>query len=106
VFSTIGTTPEPNDNVADAYHLNVPDIAEARDAIYRLYGAAADELWKTLLSRARVSGNETDRGAFDRLLAVMFDADPVTALCARSLKIRADTHTHLTAVHALIRAAE
>lgn len=107
MFSTAHTTPPGrSDTDGDPYHLNRPDIAEARDAVHRLYGSDAPQLWATLLSRAGLTGRETDPGSLDRLLTVMVDADPVTALCARSLKIRTDTHTHLSTVHALIRAAE
>ena len=92
-------------DTTDVYHLARPDIAEARDAVHRLYGSTAPALWKDLLAKARLSGSETDPASFDRLLTVMAEADPVTALCARSLKIRNDTHTHLSTVHALIRGA-
>lgn len=107
MFSTTHTTPPgPSEATGDPYHLDRPDIAEAREAVHRLYGSDAPQLWSTLLSRAGLTGRETDPGSLDRLLTVMTDTDPVTALCARSLKIRADTHTHLSTVHALIRAAE
>jgi hypothetical protein len=88
------------------YDLSRPDLAEARDAVQRLYRGAADELWADLLQRSRLRGDETDEASFDRLIATMLVADPVIALCGRSLAIRASTFTRLSTAHDLIRSAE
>lgn len=89
-----------------AYRLQRPDLAEARTALRQLYGHRTDELWRTLLVRAGLSGHETDDASLTRLLTAMTDTDPVMALCARSLTIRVNAHAHLTAAHSLIRDAE
>ncbi|MFI5497187.1 hypothetical protein [Actinoplanes sp. NPDC051859] len=96
------SSPDP----AQAYRLQRPDIAEARTALRQLYGHRTDDLWRTLLTRAGLSGYETDEASLTRLLTAMTDTDPVMALCARSLTIRMNAHTHLTAAHTLIRDAE
>jgi hypothetical protein len=53
-----------------------------------IYAEGADEVWTRMLRRAGLSGRETDPEALDRLIEVMKAADPITALCARSLAIR------------------
>ncbi|MFI5908551.1 hypothetical protein [Dactylosporangium sp. NPDC051541] len=88
------------------YEMSRPDLAEARDSLHRLYGAGTEPLWADLLRTAQLSGRETDPESLDRLVAAMLAADPVTALCGRSLAIRAATFVRLTAVHDLIRARE
>jgi hypothetical protein len=88
------------------YDLSRPDLAEAREAVRRLYRGAADELWNNLLHESGLRGDETDDASFQRLIATMLAADPVIALCGRSLAIRATTFTRLSAAHDLIRSAE
>jgi hypothetical protein len=107
VLSSSGATGANHQGIkTDAYDLQPPDLNEAHEAINRLYGANATQMWNTLLSNAGLTGAETDSAALDRLLAAMFATDPVTALCARSIQLRAETHGRLSTVHALIRAAE
>jgi hypothetical protein len=89
-----------------SYNLRQPDLEEARAAIHQLYGADGPRMWNTLTTGAGLTGDETDLASLDRLLTAMFAHDPVTALCARAIQIRVDTHRRLTTVHALIRAAE
>ena len=93
-------------DAAGPYHFDRPTIAEAREAVTRLYGGAAADRWKVLLGKAGLTGNETDDASFDQLLATMLAADPVTSLCARSLAIRQATYHHLSTVHTIIRGAE
>ncbi|MFB9447002.1 hypothetical protein Dvina_25250 [Dactylosporangium vinaceum] len=88
------------------YEMSRPDLTEAREALHNLYGAGAEQLWGDLLAKARLSGRESDPESLDRLVAAMLAADPVTALCGRSLAIRAATFVRLSAVHDLIRARE
>ena len=103
-FNAINVAP-PTGN-PEAYHLRRPDLAEARAALQRLYTHQSDTIWQTLLTRAGLTGSETDEASFSRLLTAMTDTDPVMALCARSLSIRANAYTHLAAAHTLIHDAE
>ncbi|MGI5241935.1 hypothetical protein [Dactylosporangium sp. CA-139066] len=88
------------------YEMARPDLGEARAALHRLYGARTDQLWDDLLRAAQLTGRETEPAALERLVAAMLAADPVTALCGRSLAIRASTFVRLSAVHDLIRERE
>ncbi|MER7282760.1 hypothetical protein ABT369_50875 [Dactylosporangium sp. NPDC000244] len=88
------------------YEMSRPDLAEARESLHRLYGAGTEQLWSDLLRQAQLTGRETDPAALERLIAAMLAADPVTALCGRSLAIRAATFVRLSAVHDLIRERE
>jgi hypothetical protein len=88
------------------YRLTRPDLAEAHAALQRLYRSETAAVWERLLRSARLTGRETDEQAFERLLAAMLAADPVTSLCGRGLAIRLDTYQHLAAAHTLIRSAE
>jgi hypothetical protein len=85
------------------YGLRRPDLAEARQALERVYGDQTAGVWQRLLDAARLSGTETDRAALDRLLKAMVDTDPVLALCARSVQIRATAYDHLTEVDTIVR---
>ena len=99
---TESSTPD----VAAAYRLRKPDLGEARAALQRLYAHQIDTIWPALLARAGLTGAETDDTSLQRLLIAMTQTDPVMALCARSLTIRATAYTHLAAAHTLIRDAE
>lgn len=99
------TSVSPSPDTAGPYHFSRPDINEAREAIHRLYGSSS-EVWTTLLSRAGLSGHETDDASYDRLITTMLAADPVISLCARSLQIRMTTYKALSDVHTLISGAE
>jgi hypothetical protein len=88
------------------YDLSRPDLSEARESLHRLYGAETGQLWNDLLRSAQLTGRETDPASLDKLVAAMLAADPVTALCGRSIAIRAATFTRLSAVHVQIRGRE
>ena len=88
---------------AVVYDFARPDLAEAQESLRNVFGAEAQARWRSLLDAAGVSGGEP--GAFDRVVAAMLKADPVTALCGRALAIRAATFAHLTDVHEVVRAA-
>jgi hypothetical protein len=90
---------------AVVYNFARPDLAEAQQALRNLYGGQAEARWRSLLTTAGLTGSETDSEAFDRFVAAMLKADPVTALCGRALAIRSATFTHLSQVHAVVRAA-
>ena len=90
----------------EAYRLRQPGLSDARAALQRLYAHQNDTIWPALLSRAGLTGAETDDASLQRLLSAMAHTDPVMALCARSLTIRAIAYTHLAAAHTLIRDAE
>jgi hypothetical protein len=90
---------------ADPYHMSRPDLAEAKDAVRRLYGYRADDMWQTLLGKAGLSGHESDPAAVERMAETMIAADPVLALCGRSLVIRYKTYEYLLAAAAVIEEA-
>ena len=99
-------TPTSATDLTEAYRLRKPNLGEAKAALQRLYAHHSDTLWTALLARAGLTGSETDDASFQRLLAAMTQTDPVMALCARSLTIRATAYTHLATAHTLIRDAE
>ena len=70
-----------------------PTLADARLALGRIYGPAADPMWSALLVRAGLTGAEEDENSLRQLLATMKDAAPVVALCARTMLVQlADFH--------------
>jgi len=81
------------------YNLSRPDLAEARQTLAQLYGAAAPTICQRLLTKAGLTGQEVDPAALDRLIAVMLTDDPIISLCARSLAIRVSAFVHLSAAH-------
>ena len=96
--STITGVPEGT----GPYNLSRPTLDDARSALQRIFGSGADDQLRALLSRAGLTGHESDPASFDRLVEAMTAADPLTHLCARSLKIRAAAYTHLSAAQAAI----
>jgi hypothetical protein len=92
-------------DAAVVYNFSRPDLAEAQESLRNLYGGQADARWRSLLDTAGLTGAETDAGAFDRLVAAMLAADPVTALCGRALAIRSATFANLSQVYAVVSEA-
>jgi len=92
-------------DAAVVYNFSRPDLAEAQESLRNIYGGQAEARWRSLLDSAGLSGAETDAEAFDRLVAAMLKADPVTALCGRALAIRSATFVRLSEVHEVVRAA-
>ncbi|WP_067501081.1 hypothetical protein [Actinoplanes sp. TFC3] len=90
----------------DAYHMSRPDLAEAKAAVEKLYGHRARDVWPGLLNRAGLSGHETDPAAIERLTEAMLGADPVLALCGRSLVIRLKSYEYLRAAATVIAEAK
>jgi hypothetical protein len=78
-------------------HVEKPTLADARLALERLYGPHLEDIWVTLLTRAGLTGTETDLVSFDRLVNVMTGSDPVTRMCGRGLQIRSATYSRLSA---------
>ena len=95
----------PRDTVA-SYGLSRPELADVHQALERVYGSQTPALWTMLLARANLTGHETDQAARERLLAVLQAGDPVAALCAASVTVRATAFDHLSAVHVIIRTAD
>jgi len=92
-------------DAAVVYNFSRPDLAEAQESLRAVYGAQADERWRSVLDNAGLSGAETTAEAFDHVVAAMLRADPVTALCGRALAIRSATFVRLTEVHDVLHAA-
>jgi hypothetical protein len=78
-----------------SYGLARPDLAEARESLRQVHGAAADDHWAALTTSAGLTGTETDSASFGRLIEAMLAADPVTALCGRALIIRGSAYVYL-----------
>lgn len=92
----------PRGAVAE-YDLDQPTLETARAALGRLYGPHATDVWRTLLFSAGLAGDETDLDSFERLVACMSAAEPITRLCGRSLAVRSGTYKRLSAAQAQIR---
>ena len=75
--------------------LDAPTLALAHDALKGLYGPHTEDVWRTLLFNAGLTGAETDVKSFGRLVAAMQQSDPVTRLCARGLALRSAAYTRL-----------
>lgn len=87
-----------------AYGLMEPSLPEAYAALRAVFGApAADDKWRDLLAAAGLDGSETTADALARIVDAMRSADPVTALCARALTIRAESYARLAANHDTLR---
>ncbi|MFC7529284.1 hypothetical protein [Actinoplanes sp. GCM10030250] len=82
-----------------AYEIEMPTLATARAALTGFYGPHADDVWRTLLFTCGLTGEETDRGSFSRLISSMQVAQPMTRLCARSLAVRAAAYERLVERH-------
>jgi hypothetical protein len=80
-----------------AYQLARPTLDDAHTALCRLYGPHSGDIWKTLLARAGLTGQESDLDSFDRLVSFMHVAEPITQLCGRGLAVRSAAYRHLTA---------
>jgi hypothetical protein len=78
-----------------SYPVEQPTLETARTALARLYGPHIDDVWRTLLFRAGLTGDETDLNSFDHLVSCMATAEPITRLCARSLAVRSATFARL-----------
>ncbi|GAA2850862.1 hypothetical protein Acy02nite_34220 [Actinoplanes cyaneus] len=81
----------------NGYELQMPTLATARAALTGFYGPHAEDIWRTLLFSAGLTGEETDRTAFGRLISAMQVAEPMTRLCARGLAVRAAAYERLVA---------
>ena len=79
----------------ETYPVQAPTLESAHEALRRLYGPHTEDLWKTLLFAAGLTGDETDAGSFGRMVVTMQAADGVTALCGRALAVRQDTFKRL-----------
>ncbi|GIM89022.1 hypothetical protein [Paractinoplanes toevensis] len=78
--------------------VEAPTLASAHEALRRLYGPHTEDLWKTLLFSAGLTGAETDPGSFGRMVVSMQAAGGVTGQCGRSLAMRAAAYQRLAAV--------
>ena len=84
----------PADSLAE-YRLIRPTVADVLVAVYRAHGPNAASVWTQLLVAAGLAGHETDDRALNRLLDAMTTQDPVSAISARSLRIRLKTFDNL-----------
>lgn len=82
--------------VGATYGLERPGAHDLREALGRIYGRRADQVWDRLLENAEVAGPEVGPEDFRRLLEVMRASEPVLAMCALSLQIRERSYTALT----------
>jgi hypothetical protein len=91
------------DSSATPYGLRRPTVADARTSVHRVHGPDGASVWRSLMISSGMSGDETAPESLPLLLRTMVSADPVTRLCAEALQIRLDSHTHLSAAHAITR---
>ena len=90
---------------AKPYHMPRPGLTEAKAAVHRLYGHRSDDMWRALLAKAGLTGQESDPAAVERMAETMMATDPVLELCGRSLIIRYRTYEYLLAAAAAIEEA-
>ncbi|MEU4621998.1 hypothetical protein AB0G04_18745 [Actinoplanes sp. NPDC023801] len=77
------------------YDLERPTLATARAALEGFYGPHTEDVWRTLLSRSGLTGDEGEPWALGRLISAMQGSDPITRLCARGLAVRAAVYERL-----------
>jgi hypothetical protein len=82
---------------AARYGLIRPGMGDALVAVHRANGAKAAQVWAQLLAAAGLAGHETDDAALHRMIGAMAAADPLTRISARALKVRLNTHAHVSA---------
>ncbi|GAA2712730.1 hypothetical protein [Actinoplanes palleronii] len=82
-----------------AHQLTQPTLDDALAALRRLYGPHCDDLWRTLLARTGLTGQETDLLSFERLVNTMHGAQPIAQMCGRGLAVRAAAYRHLAAAN-------
>ena len=85
------------ENNVMSHPLEAPTLASAYEALEKMYGPHTGDIWRTLLFSSGLTGEETDVGSLSRLIASMLAAQPVTALCARGLALRAAAYQRLSA---------
>ena len=87
---------------AGGYPVSPVTLEHARVALARVHPTTAGQVWADLLAEAGLSGREVDRAALEQLLdAMSASAAPLTALCARALRIRLSTFDRLSAVRSM-----
>jgi hypothetical protein len=93
-------TRSPSSEHIPAYGLQRPDLAEARAAIERVYGAAAATVWADVVRRAGLDGTTRGDDDLERVIDAMRRSDdPVIHLCAQALSIRHASYRHLASTH-------
>ena len=101
--STSSTHPPTPVEGTGAYGLRMPTVSDIRTNIVVVHGQNAWQIWQDLLTTTGLTGEEEGREPFERLLSAMSTSgDPVTALCARALRIRLRAFDHLSSVHTLV----
>jgi hypothetical protein len=86
-----------NTMTAPIHGLPRPTVADAAPRLRELYGAEFPALWQGLLSKAGLTGRETDQASVQKLTQAM-DAsaeDPVRLL-SRALHVRRIAHAGVT----------
>jgi hypothetical protein len=77
------------------HDLERPTLATARAALEGFYGPHIEDIWRTLLARCGLTGDEGEPWAFGRLVSAMQSGEPITRLCARDLAVRAAVYQRL-----------
>ena len=90
-----------------AYGLQLPTVQDAHSSVERVHGARTAQVWARLLADAGLHGREHDRGSLERLLQAMDGSgEPVTALCARALRIRLTSYDRLSAASTIVHGSD
>jgi hypothetical protein len=80
------------------YGLARPTLDDARASVHRAHAGAGPRVWAQLLRTAGLDGARAggDGDGLERMITVMYDADPTSRLCALALRIRITSHTQLS----------
>ena len=92
-------TSTASDDVVPHYGLARPTHADARAALVRIKGEAADDVLATLTGGACGSADRCEQPCFRRLVdAFLASTDALVRLCGQSLKVRQLSFDRLSAV--------
>lgn len=93
----------PPDGDGSVYGLTAPTLDSARLVVTSLFPEDGGGLWNELLQQSRLTGDETDDAAIQRLIETMKHGDPLLGLAATALWIRLATYHELTTAREIIR---
>ena len=85
--------------ISTSYALIRPTVGDVLVAVHRAHGPNAATVWAKMLKLSGLAGHETDDNALHRLLEAMAGLDPVSRICARSMRVRLSTYERLAAAN-------
>ena len=73
-----------------------PTLTTARTALAAYYGPHTEDVWRTLLFRSGLTGEETDLASVGRVISAMENGGgPLARLCGRGLAVRLQAYERL-----------